>query len=210
MTFKIELLEHDGFIHQDGSPRLVTVKVTFEDGRVVRFPYPAQNEISSLYGAAERAAGLAREEKAVLPTPQTPLPAVPMTVVAGKPEPVKDGEIQRRDTVKFIGKTDKDSPAELVTGREYRVIAIEKLNGETVAVGIIDDASPNKIRLDVQPADLVLVQKAPPKPAKLQGAPEIIRKCTCKEDVVLTLNGENYIGDCDGCLQSITIPKGQA
>lgn len=109
-------------------------------------------------------------------------------------------QIQRNDTVKFLGFPQEDGTmggdesGDLVAGGLYKVIDVNKYT-----VAIINPASDFPIRLTVNKANLVLVEKGERVTQKKQVF-EMLAKCTCGQDMALEKQKEgNYMGICPKC-----------
>jgi len=197
MNFTIELAETDSFIHEDGKARLVNVIIRLENKKVFRFPYPAGNEISSLYREAER---LIAGERGMTPVADVPSLGTIAYEIRRETDIKLDkqildaafsNEIERRDIVRFIGLPDSVDKSltslseELEVGKEYRVLAITKQNNIVTSYDIQDDDSPNKIRLTVPVFTVKLVRKAEKILPKSFPGFELLFKCECGDEGII-------------------------
>jgi len=194
---KIEICEDNGFMN-DGKPTLVILLI---DG-TRRVPYPADKTIQQLYeDVAKMGNGpLVKDNFNDMPLDIHPLPMTRWGVdhVAGA---IKDYNkiIQREDIVKCIKAYGREGNNDLVVGNEYRVIDIEKVNGQVYSYEVIDDNAPIRYRISVAPEEIELLRKAPIQPPKNNSYRDIIKKCECGEQNALVLTGDKYVGKCSKC-----------
>jgi len=184
----IQLLEGDGFLYDDGKPRNIIVSV---DGK--KFPFSAERTISDLYIAAEKMPG---GNKPALPEPVSEIVNRVITSIPNA--------IEKNDIVRYTGPISPNN-IDLSHEAEYRVIAHE--GGVLLANGmynIINDKSGFPLRLNVPKQFVVLVRKNPIIPIQRKDNFEILDKCKCGEDVVLTLSGNTYSTVCSKCYNVIT------
>lgn len=204
MNYQIVLAESDAEFQEDRIAKLIIVQVLHDGMLLKRFPYPADRPIASLYEAVDRAMLIVEMKH-----PEPHAPSEFYIPTNGKPvQPALTEEllntIQRRDLVIFTGKSEDN--ADLVTGREYRILDLLKSNGLLYAYDIIDDASDSKIRLTVPCGEVKLSKKARPiRETKISNY-EMISKCKdCGDELALVKRGTLYEGSCEKCGSPMTV-----
>ena len=184
---RIELMEGDGFLYEDGKARNVIVVI---DGKN-QFPFSATATIQDLYEAVKK----------INPgVPFSPGPFKMVQKIANEEKEIllKPSEIERLDTVQYIGKPDDEG--DLIPGELYLVQEIIKDNGKLAGYAILNEKVPTPIRLTVAAFDVRLEKKHGPAPEKISTF-EIIHLCPppCGKEFALTLKDNKYVGDCPYC-----------
>lgn len=231
----IQLCEDDGLFHEGGAPTMVVVLVKFDDGKVKRFPYPADKPIAALYQDIR-----AIEPKiAELPqfTASQPLKegdvlqdlttggqgkmviAAPAAVTI-KPKEDKSNIIEKEDIVTLVKLNDRETKfsgtvCPLVVGMDYRVVqrygmfhpVTQKYLAESYDV--VDDTSPGGLeRMRVFPDEVVLKSKRLSKIIdKVSTIEEVLPCPSCQAKNSLTLDGDEFKGTCEACKQDIVIAR---
>lgn len=215
---QITLCEDNGFL-TGGTPTMIVVAVTLDDGRQIKFPYDASKSVSALYEDCRAFGGNApvvihEEYKPLLREPTKFIPP------AKAPEPeIRTNDIEREDIVICIqvlkrGEDDAAKDPDIRLGAEYRVLKIHKVTvsneaGESKAhveyYDVIDDNAPVKRRLAVYPQEIQLLRKHTPGPAQ-ELKYEMIHACGfCKTANALVLDNvkDKYVGICTKCGKDI-------
>lgn len=193
---KIEFLEHDGMLQEDGLPKIVVVSV---DG--VKFPYETNKSIVELFKDAEKI-----KHKAPADSRGDGL----KRPVESRPgQTIQTNAIQRNDTVRFLGvlvdgKRMGDETGDLKVDGLYKVMEVGK-----DGVAIIDPECDFPIRLNVKKSDLVLVEKGQRVTEKKSNY-EVVRACLCGQMIALELKGDNYEGVCVACKSPMTSSREDA
>jgi hypothetical protein len=232
----IQLCEDDGLFHEGGAPTMVVVLVKFDDGKVKRFPYPADKPIAALYQDIR-----AIEPKiAELPQFEVCAPlnegdvlqdlttggqgkvivkaAVPAVIAAPKEDRSKI--IEKEDIVTLVKLNERDTKfsgtiSPLIIGMEYRVVQrygmfhpiTQKYLAESYDV--VDDTSPSGLeRMRVFPDEVVLTSKRLSKIIdKISSIEEVLPCPSCQAKNSLVLDGDEFKGTCEACQQDIVIAR---
>lgn len=186
---KIEICEHDGFI--SGKPTLVILLITFPDGKQVRFPYKANRTLAQMFGDVQKL-NIIEESRS--------FNKEHLLKIVDCIQKREDGIIEREDIVRCVKLHEREqgSDNDLAVGNEYRVVNIEKLNGQIVAYEVIDDNADFRMRIKVFPEEIELVRKFVP-PAPRKQVFEVTKTCQCGQINALELNGDRYEGKCEKC-----------
>lgn len=208
---KIEIGEDNGFLF-GGVPSLVVVSVLFDDGRCVRFPYPADKPINALYDDLKKVT-----PKDIPALPIDKIVATARFIEAAKnlmPDVVhetsKSNGIETGDFVSCVKVEDRGQGAtvDLHIGGEYRVL---KVNAKDVDTGdqvhhivdgydVIDDKAPVPVRMFVFAHEVVFVRKGNPKTKKGPMLFEEITDCpSCGDKVAAVVIDGELRGKCDKC-----------
>ena len=202
---EIKLSEDNGFLF-GGVPTLVVVTVTFDNGKVVRFPYQAEKAISALYEDLSRVnvEEVAKSFVLEVARPKEVKLSVPRETVETV---TNQNEIEREDIVTCIKVEDRGQGAtvDLHVGGEYRVLKVHA-QSVTLADGltkrvvngydIVDDTAPVQFRTFVAAHEVALARKHGPKPKKFL-TKEVDLKCPgCGEVVYCGLQDGFYSGEC--------------
>jgi hypothetical protein len=190
---KIELMEDNGLFF-GGIPSLIMCACTFDDGRVVRFPYEAGKTIAGLY---KDLAGMNKGEKVLTPItlfkPQAD--PLPITIQAIQRDMTK---IEKGDTVTCVFLTNRNDhmgkPAteDLAVGGKYRVTKVLPGGYE-----VLDDAAPMKFKLFLARNEVELAEKGKPAMKKVT-AKEVDLVCPeCNETVYCADVKGIYTGKCE-------------
>ena len=199
---KIELCEDNGVLN-GGTPTLVVLVITRDDGKQIRLPYEATKTIQELYIDANK---MIEECSALTPYMKAKNDAF-IRQVGSIASNVFSNEIQPEDIVKCVKKHPREEGADddLTVGNEYRVIYVKKERGEIVHYDVLDDKADNRYRITVLPDEIELVRKREPKtvPVKKDYKQEIA-KCVCGEENALDLKTETedlliFQGTCEKC-----------
>jgi hypothetical protein len=209
---KISLMEDNGFLF-GGVPSLVVVEVTFDDGRVVRFPYEAGSTIADLYSAL---GGMNKSEVIIANGTSAPVklaPSAPAPVKEFKERLMPSGDttkIEKGDIVKCVFLENRNDHAGkpgddlLFVGNKYRVTKVTSGGYE-----VLDDDAPMKFKLFLMRHEVELFEKGKPIAPKVL-FPE--REFNCPKCNLLCYCGlQNgfFTGKCD-CGQEIKISKQEA
>lgn len=184
---QIQIGQDDGVLH-GGVPKLVVLTIT-EGEKQISFPFQADQPISAIYAAAQKAFGHPTVETVTMASPQA------FFEVAAKTVAVSVGKIQKRDLVKYTGNPSEEGD-DLKPGHIYRVLKMS-----ATQIEMIDDASPNPIRLAVPVGDVVLFDKAKPVTTVKQTVFETTHVCIkCNHIFSLLKNKAGaYEGNCPEC-----------
>jgi hypothetical protein len=230
----IQLCEDDGLFHEGGAPTMVVVLVKFDDGKVKRFPYPADKPIAALYQDIR-----AIEPKiAELPqfTASHPLQEgdvlqdltaggqgkviVKAPVVAPAPKDDRSKIIEKEDIVTLVKLNERDTKfsgtvSPLILGMDYRVVqrygmfhpVTQKYLAESYDV--VDDEAPGGLeRMRVFPDEVVLkIKRLSEIVPKVFSVEEILPCPSCQAKNSLTLEGDEFKGTCEICKQDIVIAR---
>lgn len=210
----IRFHEDDGLLQPDGLPKIVVVSV---DG--VRFPYETSKTIAELYEqvikipksaikALEEIKSLGgcmcgRGEWCESCQPSSALNKARNIASEALAPRETASIIQRADIVRYKGHYEdgqliEDPEGELVAGREYYVLAVDK---KTVA--IIDHSAPVPIRLTVLKTDVELVRKGERVTHK-KSVFEKLATCSCGEVAALERRPDgSYSGTCIKCNEAL-------
>ena len=169
----IKISEDNGFLF-GGVPTLVVVTVTFDNGKVVRFPYTAEKAISALYEDLSR---VNQDEVKTTPVIIHPSPVnihPGADVIEKTFPPIVDtsrtNEIEREDIVTCVKVEDRGQGAsvDIHVGGQYRVL---KVHGKSLSMGdgqtrqmidgydVIDDQAPVPFRVYVFAHEVSLLRK---------------------------------------------------
>ena len=177
---RIEFGEHDGYLYDDGKPRIFTFRV---DGRI--FPCPADVAIGDFYGRVMKSPLIA-------PTRLESQEQIPSSVADIMVKAIRKGDI-----VKLIAKVDAEADTQLKTGNPYQVIEVSKNE-----LDIIDQDT--RDRFTVLKADVELLSKGL-KPGPKVLVLETVKKCVCGEEVVCQKIDGEYYGKCGKCQAEVTV-----
>jgi len=200
---KIELCEDNSFLN-DGTPTLVVLVITLNDGKNVRIPYQADKTIQELYVDANKMIEKMGVHTNINQIETFVNQSIPKTgsELLGKKDENSANEIQREDIVKCVKKHPREAGADddLEVGNEYRVIFVKKKRDQVLYYDVLDDKAENRYRINVLPDEIELVRKRKPKtnPVKKNYKQEII-SCDCGEQNALDLIGDRYEGTCEKC-----------
>lgn len=185
---QIQIGQDDGVLH-GGVPKLVVL--TIIDGeKQISFPFQADQPISAIYVAAQKAFG-----SPVLEFMQASLKLATAPVDKVIADAAMNVKIQKRDLVRYTGKPSEEGD-DLKPGHIYRV-----LKTSASQIEMMDDASPNPIRLTVPVGDVVLSEKAKPVTAVKKTTFETTHVCqNCNHIFALLKNKSGvYAGQCPEC-----------
>lgn len=193
---RIELMEGDGFLYEDGKARNVIVVI---DGKL-QFPFSATASIQDLYEAVKKMP-LNLPSRSLEPLNLKPGAVdIPAEVFKSSPgiAPGKANEIERLDIVRYVGKPDEEG--DLIPGELYLVQDIIKENGQLMGYAILNEKIPTPIRLTVAFMDVILIAKHGPPPVKINVF-EMMYMCPapCGKEFALTLKDDKYVGTCPYC-----------
>ena len=190
---QIQIGQDDGVLH-GGVPKLVVLTIT-EGEKQISFPFQADQPISAIYVAAQKAFGN--------PTLINSSPVWAESRAVGMSQSIDtvvttvlpNDKIQKRDIVRYTGKPSEDGD-DLKPGHIYRV-----LKTSASQIEMMDDASPNPIRLTVPVGDVVLSEKAKPVTTVKKTTFETTHVCqNCNHIFALLKNKSGvYAGQCPEC-----------
>jgi len=223
---QILLGESDAFLHTDKQARMIIIHVTFNSGKKVQFPYPADKPISAIYDSVSQIsdenilvpvvapvisshAAEATPSGAVVPLVSTaPASSIPAPSLTGRED------IGREDFVKCIKVEPRGEGAtvDIEVGKIYRVL---KVHGPVLPVGgkmqkiidafdIVDDNSDTPRRIYALPSEVEFYAKRKPAPVKTVGKFESTFVCpNCQQRMVAYKEQDGkYHGECMNCLQT--------
>lgn len=202
---KIELAEHDGYLHDNGKPQFFIFRVNGKP-----FPVMEGVTIGEFY---RRVSSLDLPPEAGKETAAHP--GAHLQGASSTPEPVRvpiSKGIEVSDTIRCIrlpediggGDIGKDNE-KAVVGKEYLVQKIVMKNGKLLGYEVIPINSDWAQRVFLRAQDVELVQKAGPKPQPVDARPQTILPCLkCGKDIVYELNenADKYTATCEDCLEN--------
>lgn len=202
----ITIGEDNGFLF-GGIPSLVVVAVTFDDGRVVRFPYPADKPINALY------ADLAKlnNDNPMLPDDmEFPESKLRKTLGVDDVPPANPTKIEKGDIVRCVFLENRNDHAGAPATIDLSVGGIYRVH-KCVPQGyqVIDDNAPMKFIMFLARHEVELVEKGKPIEKKVLFIEREFNCPKCNLMIYCELHNGFFIGKCD-CGQDIKISLKEA